>query len=567
MTAVNPAAGADSVPFLPDAPFQKAVPSQKDSLKKGKIRPVLSSFQGKNASSPLPFPPENGALRELAGTGSYPQRQWPSAEGADLSSHLSSHSPVYLAIYIATFLDLSSHGGYNWVSKGRIAMREDEYTEFKRTTGELNEAMISISSILNKHRRGKLYFGLKNDGTPFRFTITDSTVRDVSRKIFEAIRPQIIPTVSTAVIDGNELIVVEFQGDNVPYSAFGKYYIRIADEDRELTPADLRKIMVGQEYAENWENKTSDETVADVDKKTLEGFYRDAIQCGRMPDYGFDRAMILSKLGVLNGEFLTNAGKVLFSGKHPITLKMAVFATEHKETFLDIAREEGNIFQLINAAVGYVIKNIRWRVEMEGDGIRRKEIPEIPIDALREAVINSFAHARYDMPVQHEIDVFSDRISIVNPGSFANEYEPIDFVNRDIHSFLRNEVIARALYLCKDVETFGSGIRKIYSLCDSAGVAINYKNSDTDFTIEFSRTDRNKLPLSGQASGTINDRISDLEQTVLSSLRDNPKMTNAELTEKTGKSLRTITRILALLKRKGLIARSGSNKAGYWMVK
>ena len=30
--------------------------------------------------------------------------------------------------------------------------------------------------------------GLKNDGTPFPFTINDSTLRDVSRKIFEAIR-------------------------------------------------------------------------------------------------------------------------------------------------------------------------------------------------------------------------------------------------------------------------------------------------------------------------------------------------------------------------------------------
>ena len=38
-------------------------------------------------------------------------------------------------------------------------MREDEYTEFKKTTGELNEAMISISSILNKHHRGKSTLG------------------------------------------------------------------------------------------------------------------------------------------------------------------------------------------------------------------------------------------------------------------------------------------------------------------------------------------------------------------------------------------------------------------------
>ena len=176
---------------------------------------------------------------------------------------------------------------------------------------------------------------------------------------------------------------------------------------------------------------------------------------------------------------------------------------------------------------------------MEGDGIHRKEIPEIPVDAMREAVINSFAHARYDLPVQHEIDIFSDRISIVNPGSFANEFEPIDFVSRDIepidfvsrdiHSFLRNETIARVLYLCKDVETFGSGIRKIYSLCNAAGVEIKYENADTDFKIEFSRIDRNKSPLSGQENSRINDHISDLEQAVLSCLREEPGMTNAEL--------------------------------------
>ena len=314
-------------------------------------------------------------------------------------------------------------------------------------------------------------------------------------------------------------------------------------------------------------SKTSDETISDADDKTLESFYRDAVKCGRMPDYGYDKEAILRRIGVLNGAALTNAGRVLFSSRHPIVLKMAVFATEHKETFLDIVREEGNIFQLIDAAVGYIIKNIRWRVEMEGDGIHRKEIPEIPVDAMREAVINSFAHARYDLPVQHEIDIFSDRISIVNPGSFANEFEPIDFVSRDIHSFLRNETIARVLYLCKDVETFGSGIRKIYSLCNAAGVEIKYENADTDFKIEFSRIDRNKSPLSGQENGQINDHISDLEQAVLGCLREEPGMTNAELIKKTGKSQRTITRVLASLKGKGLINRIGSNKTGYWQVK
>ena len=110
-------------------------------------------------------------------------------------------------------------------------------------------------------------------------------------------------------------------------------------------------------FAENWENKSSNEMIDDVDDRTLRSFYQNAVQCGRMPEYGYDKETILRELGVLNGDVLSNAGRVLFSSNRPLVLKMAIFATEHKETFLDIARAEGNIFQLIDAAIGYIIKN------------------------------------------------------------------------------------------------------------------------------------------------------------------------------------------------------------------
>ena len=444
--------------------------------------------------------------------------------------------------------------------------REDELQEFKKTTGELNDAMISVSAILNKHKHGTLYFGLKNDRTPFPFTITDSTLRDVSRKIFEAIKPQIIPTISTKIENGTEIIVVEFSGEDVPYSAFGKYYIRTADEDREMSPSELRKMMISREYTENWENRSSKSTVADVDDRTLMRFFDSAVKCGRLPDISYDKVELLQKLGVLNDNVLTNAGEYLFSKNKPITLKMAVFATDHKTTFLDISREEGNIFQLIDAALEYIVKNIRWRVESGEDGLRRKEIPEIPVDALREAIVNSFAHARYDLPVQHEIDIYSNRISITNPGSFANEYKPTDFYKRDIHSFLRNEVIARILYLCKNVETFGSGLKKIYTLCDEQGVSVSYINEDDDFTLEFSRVDRNIMPSNGIINGIDYGEISDNELAVLSVLREKPGATISAIAGITKKSVRTVARTIDLLKSKGLIERVGSNRKGYWKV-
>ena len=72
---------------------------------------------------------------------------------------------------------------------------------------------------------------------------------------------------------------------------------------------------------------------------------------------------------------------------------------------------------------------MRWRVKMNDDGIHRVEIPEVPVEAIREAVINSFAHARYDI--------------------------------------------------------------KIYALCGAKHVNVPYVNEETAFTMEFSRQDRN----------------------------------------------------------------------------
>ena len=62
--------------------------------------------------------------------------------------------------------------------------KESETLEFKKTTGELKEAMISISSILNKHGVGTLYFGVKPNGDVDGQDVTESSLRDVSRFVY-----------------------------------------------------------------------------------------------------------------------------------------------------------------------------------------------------------------------------------------------------------------------------------------------------------------------------------------------------------------------------------------------
>lgn len=109
---------------------------------------------------------------------------------------------------------------------------ETEIIEFKKTTGELKEGIISLASMLNKHGHGTLYFGVNDNGTIRGQEIGKETLRDISRGISEAIKPQIIPTISAEFIDDKNIIKVVVNGAEKPYSAYGKYYIRTADEDR-----------------------------------------------------------------------------------------------------------------------------------------------------------------------------------------------------------------------------------------------------------------------------------------------------------------------------------------------
>lgn len=61
--------------------------------------------------------------------------------------------------------------------------REAETLEFKKSTGEPEEGVISIGAILNKHQKGELYFGVKADGSPIGQEISEKTLREISQAI------------------------------------------------------------------------------------------------------------------------------------------------------------------------------------------------------------------------------------------------------------------------------------------------------------------------------------------------------------------------------------------------
>jgi ATP-dependent DNA helicase RecG len=109
------------------------------------------------------------------------------------------------------------------------------------------------------------------------------------------------------------------------------------------------------------------------------------------------------------------------------------------------------------------------------------------VDAIREALFNSFCHKDYETGQSNEVAIYKDRIEIYNPGAFPEGYEPQDFIDRPERPVRRNPRIARILYYSKDVESFGTGLRRITETCNVAGVRVEFKKLKSGFVVCFYR--------------------------------------------------------------------------------
>ena len=418
---------------------------------------------------------------------------------------------------------------------------ESETLEFKKTTGEIDKAMNNIASMLNKHGHGTVYFGVSPNGDVTGQLISASSLDDVAKKIKTAIKPMIYPEIKMETLDGKSVIRIDFSGTEKPYSSFGRYYKRVFDRTEEMTPDELKRMMAETDRSSCWENNLTEFGLESVDTTALIEFYKRAVSCGRMEEMAeFDAAELLTGLSLYEKQHLTNA--------------------------------EDNVYNLIRKGFSYIKEHINWRVE-PGSGTSRVEIPEIPIEAIREIIVNSFAHADYRGISENEIDITPTRLEIYNPGEFPTGLSPEMFARQKIRSMPRNKVILNTLYKSKDVEVFGSGFRKVYALCDKYSIRVASTSENGGFTFSFYRdimpsdvtenvTENVLINVTGECTAISNPT----EAKVYLLLKEDPTQTRESLAKKTGRTVRTIQRALGKLSESGKIKRIGSNKTGYWEV-
>src|SRR3989338_8330639 len=359
-----------------------------------------------------------------------------------------------------------------------------ETIEFKKSTAEVKVGVVSIVAMLNKYGRGEVYFGIDDHGKVLGQTIGRTTMKDVTQAAVDNTEPKVYPKVEVRQIEGKDCIVMEAHGSNSPYFAYGRAYIRVGESDKAMSPQEIELRILNRKKL-LWEKEVSEKTLADVNEEVVKEFMRKAKTAKRI-DFDFVGVKsTLHKLHLLHKNQLTHAAEVLFCDENSMEVQAAIFAGTDKLTFLDIKSFKGNLFSLRQQAEVYVNGNIKWRAEIKSGP--RKEIPEIPVEAIREAVGNSLCHRDYANPKGNEVAIFKDRIEIYNPGLFPDGVNPEDFFTGDEQSILRNPLISETMYKSKDIERWGSGIKRIHDECIAVGIRVEFKRAKTGFVVIFYR--------------------------------------------------------------------------------
>lgn len=370
---------------------------------------------------------------------------------------------------------------------------ETELVEFKKSTGEHREAMEAISAILNKHGQGNLYFGVNNDGEVVGQEVSDKTLRQVGQWIADKVEPTIHPVIEKLDDgEGYDYIHVQFSGSEPPYSADGRYFIRVGTRNDKLSPSALNRFVAdAYNRIHPWDRRSSGKTVTDVDEKTLRKYHERGVKSRRLPFDYEDAESCLSSLHLLCEDgTLTNAAAVCFVPTHEIMLRMGVFADSGRVDILDNQQVSGTLFSTVDAAELYILNNTRRAFIIDGSSLHREEVPEIPMAAVREALFNAFCHRDYQDNSCVQVDIFWDHVNVFSPGRFPEGVTPEDYLSGKLHeSKGRNKLLAETLYKSGDIESFATGLRRIKKACDEAKVPFEVTQSKTGVNISFVRAE------------------------------------------------------------------------------
>jgi len=350
------------------------------------------------------------------------------------------------------------------------------------------------------------------------FKLKDKIVSIISDSCY----PNILPDIYTTNIKDKVLLIIEiFRGNLLPYYLKNKgrekgTYIRVGAVNRVAGPENIaelerqfRHIGYDQEIDNSISFDSLDITLLDEKFKSM----------GKILNKSTMKTLKLLKEE--NGKLHPTRGLMILLGQYDhCKTKCSRFKGNDMAVFLDSKEYGGNLINQLENAETFIKNHLK--LETEITGLQRTERYEIPLEAIREGLVNAIVHRDYSNEGRDiKVGIYDNMMNIVSPGSYPNTITQEDVLEG--RSEIRNQVIARVFKELGYIEMWGSGIRRIISSCEQKGLKTPEINEKNDF-VEV-RIYREKRKTDEESK---NQTYTTQEEAILQYMRENNRIIKAK---------------------------------------
>jgi len=440
---------------------------------------------------------------------------------------------------------------------------ESETLEFKQSAGEIREIIETAGAFANG-QGGTIVIGVTSTGKVLGVDIGKDTLESLANSIQQQTDPKVFPSMRVAEVEGKKIVILRIEESPIkPVLVQGRGYKRVGKSYHVLSSSELTRLFFSSGEI-SWDAGPSlNATLDDIDAGALRQFLRRARRERNMAiEVETPLPEVLGKLELLYEGRPSRAAVLLF-GKRPqkfllsSELRCARFKGTEPLHFIDMKVIEGNIIEQVPATMEFIQRHISMAAEIVPTQIERQERWEYPLEALREAIINATCHRDYRDSGNVQVRIFDDRVEMWSPGLLP-EGITIKDLYRTHNSRPRNHRIARAFFLIRYIEHWGTGTLRMINLCRDAGLPDpEFAEMSGAFVVIFRKAKSIKKYLEDV-------ELSERQKQAIGYAQQNRRITTQEYARLVGVSPRTASRDLSGLLEKGILRQIGKGKAGYF---
>jgi ATP-dependent DNA helicase RecG len=282
--------------------------------------------------------------------------------------------------------------------------------EFKKSIGSLDKEIVAFAN----SNGGRIFLGVDDNGKVKGVNITNklkSQIQDIARNCD--------PPINVRIKEFENILIIEVkEGKDKPHKCSSGFYLRQGANSQKMTRDEILDFAIGEgkiKFDEQIKNEF--EFPEDFDENKLDN-YLSLAKISKI----ISNEKIFAELNIIKKDKVlkfNNAG-VLFFAKNPqkfishSVFTCVSFKDKKGSDIIDRQEITGSLIEIIEEVMKFVVRNTRVAYKFTGKP-QRENIYEYPLEAIREAVINSVTHRDYFEDGHNNLlKIFPDRISIVN---------------------------------------------------------------------------------------------------------------------------------------------------------